>query len=175
LTDNTFHSFLFSRKRVSPKGSHYPPSPLLAIWVPLLESLAVNHANFHAALVSHILTRLLADDDPHDDNGGDDVAAAAAERASYDVCLAAWGAWLIVEWHRADETDVVGVAARREDAFFQLVQALLSPQRETSSHNHNTSQQGCVETRARCLWTLAKLKKAVPGRCSRRCVRWTGG
>ncbi|KAI0252650.1 Las1-like-domain-containing protein [Lactifluus subvellereus] len=127
------------KKRVSPKGLHYPPPPLLAIWIPLLESLAANHVHFHAALLSHILARLLADD-PHDDEG-DDAAAAAAERASYDVCLAAWGAWLI-EWHSADEIDVVDVAARREDVFYQLVQALLGPQRETPPNNQNKSQPG---------------------------------
>jgi hypothetical protein len=148
VTDRLNFFFHFSRKRVSQKGSHYPPSPLLTIWIPLLESLIANHTNFHAVLVSHILTRLMADD-PHDDENGDGddaVAVAAAERASYDVCLAAWGAWL-VEWRSTDETDV-DIATRREDAFFQLVQTTLSggPERgEISPHNHNKSQQlGCV-------------------------------
>ena len=125
---------------MSPKGLHYPPPALVTIWLPLLESLAANHVHFHAALLSHIVAWLLADN-PHDDEGDD---AAAAERASYDVCLAAWAAWLI-EWHRADETDVVGVVARREDAFCQLVQALLAPRRETPPKDQNKSQQGCVE------------------------------
>jgi hypothetical protein len=99
-------------------------------------------------LVSHILTRLIADD-PHDDeNGNGDDAVAAAERASYDVCMAAWGAWLI-EWRSTDETDM-DIATRREDAFFQLVQTTLlgGPEcGEASPHNYNNNksqQLGCV-------------------------------
>jgi hypothetical protein len=69
------------------------------------------------ALSSHIVARLLAEracpSDGNDDGG---------ERASYELCLAAWGAWL-VEWRLAHETDA-DVSARREDVFFQLIHAL---------------------------------------------------
>jgi hypothetical protein len=80
----------------------------------------------------------LSADEPHDE-GKDDVTA--ADRASYDVCLATWGAWLI-EWRGGDEMDTVDVATRREDAFCHLVQSLLGSQRETSSHNYNKSLSG---------------------------------
>ncbi|KAH9043781.1 Las1-domain-containing protein [Lactarius pseudohatsudake] len=104
-----------SRKKRAPppEGSRYPPPALLAIWTPLLENLAVGP--LRTALSSHILARLLAEHHhacPDDD-----------ERASYELCLAAWGAWLVEEWRLADETDA-DVSARREDVFFQLVHAL---------------------------------------------------
>ena len=125
---------LRSRKRL-PQGSahHHPPSPLLAIWIPLFESVAANHARFPTVLTSRIITRLLPDADHPPDERVRDVAttpATEAEKTSHDLCLAAWAAWLI-EWRRADESDA-DVTMRRQDVFFQLVQALTS-QRETSS------------------------------------------
>ncbi|KAH9046478.1 Las1-domain-containing protein [Lactarius hengduanensis] len=107
-----------SRKKRAPppEGSRYPPPALLAIWTPLLENLAVGP--LRTALSSHILARLLAEHACPDDD--DD------ERASYELCLAAWGAWLVEEWRLADETDA-DVSARREDVFFQLVHALCTP------------------------------------------------
>ena len=134
---------LRSRKRL-PQGSahHRLPSLLLAIWIPLLESVAANHAHFPTVLTSHIIARLLADANHPPDERARDVAtataAAAAEKTSHDFCLAAWAAWLI-EWRRADESDA-DITMRRQDVFFQLVQALTS-QRETSS---TSSQQGYV-------------------------------
>ncbi|KAI0271574.1 Las1-like-domain-containing protein [Gloeopeniophorella convolvens] len=110
------------KKRAAPKGMHHPPPALLVIWAPLLESLSAAHARFQSALTAHIVAHLVAEPQDVPDE------AAAAERASYDVCLAAWAAWL-VEWRRADEADAA--AARRQDAFLQLVQAL-GPQREAS-------------------------------------------
>src|SRR5882757_9599658 len=90
-----------SRKRVSSKASpHHPPSSLLMIWIPLLESVAAEHAHFPAVLTSHVITHLLSDDDnlpadadadePDPDPDPDDntnattttVAVAAAEKAS---------------------------------------------------------------------------------------------
>jgi len=113
---------------------------LLAIWLPLLESVAANHEHFPTVLTSHIITRLLADVDPTTNRDpGDDTtmtAATAAEKASHDVCLAAWGAWL-VEWRRAHESEA-DVSTRRQDVFFQLVQALAadSQRREASSPSY---------------------------------------
>lgn len=110
-----------TRKRTAaPKGSHFPPPSLLAIWTPLLESLVASprHAYLRAALSSHILVRLLAD--RHQQLACSDEAA--VEGTSYELCLAAWGAWL-VEWRLAHETDA-DVSARREDVFFQLIHAL---------------------------------------------------
>jgi hypothetical protein len=127
------------------------------IWIPLLESVAADHAHFPAVLTSHVIAHLLSDDDnpPVDDPEPDPddmnattataAAAAAAEKASYDVCLANWATWLI-EWRRsADETDT-DVTARRQSVFFQLAQVLVTPnhkheQEETSSPK---SQTGCV-------------------------------
>lgn len=111
-----------SRKKRAPpnKGSHYPPPSLLAIWTPLLESLIAADPYLRAALLSHIVARLLAADRhracPDDDDGDGD----GDERASYELCLAAWGAWLVVEWRLADETDA-DVSARRADVFFRLM------------------------------------------------------
>lgn len=138
-----------------PKGSahHYPPSSLLAIWIPLLEGVAANHAHFPTVLTSHIITRLLAgagadaDADPLEerDRDRDDptmMTTAAAEKTSYDLCLAAWAVWL-VEWRRADESDA-DISTRQQDVFFQLVQALVSasPRRDDSSQ-----QPGYVPSR----------------------------
>jgi hypothetical protein len=139
---------LHYRKRVSAKESPYHlPSSLLAIWTPLLGSVVANHAHFPAVLTSHIIAHLLDNDndnptvDGHTPSG-DATAATAAEKASYDVCLATWAAWLI-EWRRStDETDA-DVTVRRQDAFFQLAQALVvtAPPRSSSS---SSSQTGCV-------------------------------
>ncbi|KAI0307540.1 Las1-like-domain-containing protein [Multifurca ochricompacta] len=118
------------KKRDPPKGSHRPPSSLLVIWTPLLEKIAANHAHFFATLTSHIVAHLLAN--PLEEC---DDAAMAAERASYDVCLATWCAWL-AGCHHGDEIDAE-VAARREDVFLQLVHAL-DPHHETPQR----SQQG---------------------------------
>ena len=148
------------RKRVSSKGSpHHPPSSLLMIWVPLLESVAADHAHFPAVLTSHVITHLLSDDDnpppaaAEPEPGPDDntnATTAAAEKASYDVCLANWATWLI-EWRRsADETDV-DVTARRQSVFFQLAQALIvSPNSHKDEHEQEqepslkSPQTGCV-------------------------------
>jgi hypothetical protein len=149
------------RKRVSSKGSpHHPPSSLLTIWIPLLESVAADHAHFPAVLTSHVITHLLSDDDDDDSPPADDrepdpdgntnetAAAAAAEKASYDVCLANWATWLI-EWRRsADETDA-DVTARRQNVFFQLAQAALpvTPNHNKHEQEEETSpksQTGCV-------------------------------
>ncbi|KAI9512323.1 Las1-domain-containing protein, partial [Russula earlei] len=156
------------KKRVASKGRpHHPPSSLLAIWIPLLESVAANHAHFPTVLTSHIIMRLLSadadadaadEDDDHDAHGAHDAPTltgtavlAAAERASHDVCLAAWAAWL-VEWRRGnahDDDSEADVAARRQDAFFQLVQALAAvPARATARTSSNSSGRsshpGCV-------------------------------
>jgi hypothetical protein len=85
--------------------------------MPLLENFAVGP--LRTSLPSHILARLLAeracpDEEDDNDDGG--------ERASYECCLAAWGAWL-VDWRLAHEADA-DVSARREDVFFQLIHAL---------------------------------------------------
>jgi hypothetical protein len=129
-----------------PQGSarHFPPSPLLAIWIPLLESIAANHAHFPSVLTSHIITRLLADADADPVDERDDAttmtaAATATEKASYDHCLSAWGAWLI-EWCRADESDA-DVSTRRQDVFFQLVQALASSSQGSGTSSSPSSQQ----------------------------------
>ncbi|KAI9445484.1 Las1-domain-containing protein [Lactarius indigo] len=118
---------LSRKKREPPKGSRYPPPALLAVWTPLLENLAVGP--LRAALSSHIVARLLAERPHHacpEDNGDNDEAA---ERVSYELCLAGWGAWLVEEWRLADETDA-DVSARREDVFFQLIHALCTPCRD---------------------------------------------
>ncbi|KAH9060829.1 Las1-domain-containing protein [Lactarius vividus] len=111
---------LSRKKRAPPKGSRYPPPALLAIWTPLLENLAVG--TLRTALSSHILARLLAEHHCPDDDDGD-------ESASYELCLAAWGAWLVEEWRLADETDA-DISARREDVFFQLIHALCTSCRD---------------------------------------------
>ena len=124
------------------ESPHHPPSSLLAIWTPLFGSVAANHVHFPAVLTSHIIAHLLSDDDDDDDddepNPSDDTTTAAAEKASYDVCLATWAAWLI-EWRRSsDETDA-DVTARRQNAFFQLAQALV-----VTATPRSLSQTGCV-------------------------------
>ncbi|KAH9005961.1 Las1-domain-containing protein [Lactarius hatsudake] len=120
---------LSRRKRAPPEGSRYPPPALLAIWTPLLENLAVG--SLRTALSSHILARLLAERHHHASPDGDDDSDDDDddERASYEHCLAAWGAWLVEEWRLADETDA-DVSARREDVFFQLVHALCTSCRD---------------------------------------------
>ena len=76
------------------------------------------NAHLRTVLCTHIVARLLAERAcPSDDDDDDD-----GERASYELCLAAWGAWL-VEWRLAHEVDA-DVSARREDIFFQLIHAL---------------------------------------------------
>jgi len=129
-----------------PRGSaHYhPPSPLLAIWIPLLESVAANHAHFPSVLTSHIITRLLADADADPPEERDDATTTmtitiATEKASYGHCLSAWGAWLI-EWCRADESDT-DVSICRQDIFFQLVQALASSSQRSGTSSSPSSQQ----------------------------------
>jgi hypothetical protein len=121
------------------------------IWIPLLESVAAEHAHFPAVLTSHVITHLLSDDDnppavdepepdPNDNTNATTATVAAAEKASYDVCLANWATWLI-EWRRsADETDT-DVTARRQSVFFQLAQALVSP-------NHYKHEQGTSSPRS---------------------------
>jgi ribosomal biogenesis protein LAS1 len=145
------------KKRISAKESaQHPPSSLLAIWTPLLGSVTANHAHFPAVLTSHIIAHLLSgddnptDDEPNPDDNTTTAAAAAAEKASYDVCLATWAAWLI-EWRRsADEPDT-DVTARRQDAFFQLAQAIVvtAPKHETPPPRSSPSSQ----TGARALLT----------------------
>ena len=126
--------FFRSRKRISGKeNAHHPPPSLLVIWTPLLESVAANHAHFPTIITSRIVAHLLLDDNPTAEPSKPDdatsAATAAAEKASYDVCLATWAAWLI-EWRRsADETDA-DVTARRQNVFFQLAQALVAPKHE---------------------------------------------
>ena len=127
-------------------GSHYPPPALRAIWAPLLENLAVG--TLRTALSSHILARLLAERACPDEEEED------GERASYECCLAAWGAWL-VDWRLGNETDA-DVSARREDVFFQLIHALCTscpcPQRCDEEQIPLGCQPGCVfptATRAR--------------------------
>lgn len=127
---------------MSPKGNPFrPPSSLLSIWVPLLESVSANHVHFPATLTLHIIAHLLADNDdsPNEDDRDDAGTTAVIEKTSYDVCLAAWGAWL-VEWRHGhgDESDT-DVAVRRQDVFFRLIQAL-SSERKSSSQ----SRPGCV-------------------------------
>jgi ribosomal biogenesis protein LAS1 len=144
------------KKRVSSKGSpHHPPSSLLMIWTPLLESVAAEHPHFPAVLTSHVIAHLLSNDDdnapadepepvPDDNTKATTAAAAAAEKASYDVCLANWGTWLI-EWRRSDDETDADVTARRQSVFFQLAQSqvLVTPnhkheQEETSSPKSQT-------------------------------------
>ena len=122
---------------------HHPPPSQLVIWTPLLGSVTANHAHFPTILTSRIITHLLSDDNSTDEPNSDDVttaattAAAAAEKASYDVCLATWAAWLI-EWRRsADETDLEATA-RRQAVFFQLAQALATPKHEKTSPGPQT-------------------------------------
>jgi hypothetical protein len=132
-----------------PQGSarHYPPPSLQAIWIPLLEGVAANHAHFPTVLTLHIITRLLADadtDPPKDDGDGDGndatmTASAVAEKTSYDLCLAAWGMWL-VEWRRVDESDA-DISTRRQDVFFQLVQAPVSASSRRDDSSLPRSQQ----------------------------------
>jgi hypothetical protein len=120
------------------------------IWIPLLESVAADHAHFPAVLTSHVITHLLSadDDDPPADEPESDpdgtnattataTTAGTAEKASYDVCLANWVTWLI-EWRRsADETDA-DVTARRQSIFFQLAQSLAVT---TPNHKHKHKQE----------------------------------
>lgn len=131
------------------------------IWIPLLESVAAEHAHFPAVLRSHIITRLLSNDDspppadepePNPDDTNATIATAGAtEKASYDVCLANWATWLI-EWRRsAGETDA-DVTARRQSVSFQLAQALpvTSPNHRHEHEQEETSpksQSGCVLSR----------------------------
>jgi len=94
-------------------------------------------------LTSHIITHLLSDhnplDEPEPDTEDAKATTAAAEKASYNVSLATWAAWL-VEWRRsADETDA-DVTARRQDIFFQLAQALVTPDHK-HEHKHETSPE----------------------------------
>src|SRR6267142_5632947 len=156
-----------------PQGSehHYPPSSLLAIWIPLLEGVAANHAHFPTVLTSHIITRLLADADPPEerDRDRDDATmttTAVAEKTSYDLCLAAWGVWL-VEWRRADESDA-DISTRQQDVFFQLVQALVSAsaRRDDSSSSPSSQQPGYVLSRF--VYPIKKKKKGKNGRADRR-------
>lgn len=102
------------------------------IWIPLLESVAADHAHFPAVLISHIITRLLSDEeaepDPDDTNATTTaVATTAAEKASYDVCIANWATWLI-EWRSsssAEDKSDLDITVRRQSVFFQLAQALV--------------------------------------------------
>ena len=114
------------------------------IWTPLLRSVAANHAHFPTILTWRIVAHLLSDDNPTAEPKPDDAtttATAAAEKASYDVCLATWAAWLI-EWRRsADETDA-DVTARRQNVFFQLAQALVAPKHEEKPLR--SPKTGCV-------------------------------
>ena len=80
--------------------------------------MGARHAPLRAALSSHIVASLLAERACPNEDEGDDKD----ERASYELCLAAWGAWL-VEWPLAHEASA-DVSARREDVFFQLMHAL---------------------------------------------------
>lgn len=138
-----------SRKKRAPlKCTHFPPPALVAIWTPLVESLVVGHQNAHlrTALSTHIVARLIAERACPSDDDDDD-----GERASYELCLAAWGAWL-VEWRLAHEVDA-DVSARREDIFFQLIHALCTscapPQR---SDEERSTPLGC-QPGARALLT----------------------
>jgi len=123
------------------------------IWIPLLESVAAEHAHFPAVLTSHVITHLLSDDDDDppadeaepdpDDNTNATTATAAAEKASYDVCLANWATWLI-EWRRSgDETDV-DVTARQQSVFFQLAQTLVTPNHKHEQEATSQTQTGYV-------------------------------
>lgn len=151
------------KKRVSSKGSpHHPPSSLLVIWIPLLESVAAEHAHFPAVLTSRVITHLLSEDDnpptdepesDPDDNTNATTATATAtatEKASYDVCLANWATWLI-EWRRsADETDS-DVTARRQSVFFQLAQALVNPNHKREREETSRSPKSQTQIGARAL------------------------
>ena len=113
------------------------------IWIPLLESVAADHAHFPAVLTSHIITRLLSNeagpDDPEDTNATTAVAT-IAEKASYEVCLANWATWLI-EWRRSSSTDDesdLDITARRQSVFFQLAQALVVT---PNDHKHEEEQE----------------------------------
>lgn len=117
------------------------------IWIPLLESVAADHAHFPAVLTSRVITHLLSDDhDDHDDLPADErepdpgdtnaTATAASEKASYDVCLANWATWLI-EWRRSDDETDADITARRQNVFFQLAQTLVV----TPSHNKQDEQE----------------------------------
>jgi len=160
------------KKRVSSKGSpHRPHASLLMAWIPLLESVAADHAHFPAVLISHLITRLLSDNnddyddhlsadepdpepDPDDTNVTTTTTAAAAEKASYDVCLANWATWLI-EWRRgsANESDL-DVTARRQSVFFRLAQALVvTPNPNPNDHNHEQETSPKSQTGARALLT----------------------
>ena len=122
---------------------HHPPPSQLVIWTPLLGSVTANHTHFPMILTSRIITHLLSDDNSTDEPNSDDATttattpAAAAEKASYDVCLATWAAWLI-EWRRsADETDLEATT-RRQAVFFQLAQALATSKHEKTSPGPQT-------------------------------------
>lgn len=153
---------------------------MLAIWFPLLESVVANHEHFPTVLTSHIIARLLARDvDPSnkrdigDDNDGatTTTAAAAAEKTSYDVCLAAWGAWL-VEWRRAHDSEA-DVSTRRQDVFFQLVQALAAHAQRREAPSQSCSQTGYVlvhEPLLRCKKKYLKKESFVGFMCRARAM-----
>ena len=75
--------------------------------------MGARQAPLRATLSSHIVASLLAERACPDDDDDKD------ERASYELCLAAWGVWL-VEWPLAHEASA-DVSARREEVFFQLI------------------------------------------------------
>jgi hypothetical protein len=92
-----------------------------------------------------LLADVDADPPKERDHDRDDVTmttTAVAEKTSYDLCLAAWGMWL-VEWRRADESDA-DISTRQQDVFFQLVQALVSAsaRRDDSSSSSSPSSHG---------------------------------
>jgi len=155
------------KKRLSAKeNAHHPPPSLLVIWTPLLGSVAANHAHFPTILTSRIITHLLSDDSPTDEPNSDDATttatAAAAEKASYDVCLATWAAWLI-EWRRsADETDLE-VTARRQAVFFQLAQLLATTKHEKTSPGPQTGARALLSALCISDKQLAGILDAILG------------
>ncbi|KAI5123721.1 hypothetical protein M0805_000315 [Coniferiporia weirii] len=111
-----------SKKRLASRSKSLPklPSPLVAIWSPLLSSLRTNHPSFPLVLVSTILNDMLARlSTPNND-------AFSRKDMTHELCTAAWAAWCIDRWDiTAREVSEEGVVPlKREDVIVSIVTAL---------------------------------------------------
>ena len=105
------------------------PDALIALWLPLLNSLIQNHPHLPSVLVSHIVSLLRSPNDETQDKE-------KQHNSSFDLCMASWAVFIVDRWstdtwqHNAavdEELDTL----KREDVVVSIMSSL-SPNAEST-------------------------------------------
>ena len=105
------------RKRLPPKGQAFPPPGVVAIWVPLLDHVLLNHPTLPSAFVSRAILALLSQSSESQTQDVDYESEVDADERSYQHCVASWIAWFALAGNENSPE-------LREEAFIRLVSGL---------------------------------------------------